>query len=440
MPESADVAQEAVAFALAGSPNEAWRVLAPSLLKIDSDRDLALAFAQVLAEDPTYPDVLPAAERVVAGFSGDPEIVIALSAALIRVAERRPPDEPPFERGPAHLAAAVCQTCFEGLGSSERTATEVGGYLQINLANALRIMGPDHDEDALRAYQLALTIDDGKGAWWFQLGILHKWRGRFREGLEANRKAIARSGADRGILWNLGICATAAGEGQAALEVWRSMGMPCELSKAGMPFVPDIPAMQVRVATMGEEVGEGDPLPASAVTFEVVWVQPLSPCHGVVQSPTARRASVDYGDVVLWDGAPVRVSNIDQRPVPVFPLLWVLRPGDERRLRFVGMQKDAGLVEELSRELGDDVLFVVFDERRGDEQGLFYGKLIVPAQVELSQVRSALEAAVRKRPGLTIAMPKLYELLGDTPAAGKAHQAWGGIERNARKVGLLPPR
>jgi Flp pilus assembly protein TadD len=440
MRESAVVAQEAVALALRGNTDEALRLLGPKLPEIGSNRDLALAFAQVLAQDPTYPDVLPHAERVVSGFATDPEVVITLSAALLRVAERRPPDEPPFERGPAHLAAAVCQSCFEALTGEQRRDPEVGGYLQINLANALRMMGPDHDDDALKAYQLALTIDDANGSWWFQLGLFYKWRGRFREGLDANRKAVARAGADRGMLWNLAICATALGDGEAALEVWRSMGMPGELSKSGMPYVPDIPAMQVRVATMGEDVGEGDPLPPSAVTFEVLWVQPLSPCHGVVQTPTARRASVDYGDVVLWDGAPVRVSTANDRPVPVFPLLWVLRPGDERRFRFVGMQKDRGLVQELAQELGDDALLAVFDERMGDDQSLFYGKLIVPGGVDLDKVRSTLEASVRKRPGLTLVVPKLYELLGDTPAAGKAHQAWGGIERNARKLGLLPPR
>ena len=427
-------------MALRGNTEDAWRALAPRLSEIDRSRDLALAFAQVLAQDPTYPDVLSCAERVVAGFGSDPDVVITLSAALIRVAERRPPDEPPFERGPAHLAAAVCQSCFETLTGEQRRNPELGGYLQINLANALRMMGPEHDDEALKAYQLALTIDDANGSWWFQLGLLHKWRGRFREGLQANRNAVARAGADRGMLWNLAICATALGEGEAALEVWRSMGMPGELSRSGMPYVPDIPAMQVRVATVGEDVGEGDPLPASTVTFEVLWVQPISPCHGVVQTPTARRASVDYGDLVLWDGAPVRVNQVGDRPVPVFPLLWVLRPGDERRLRFVGMQKDAGLVEQLAEELGDEATLVVFDQRRGDDQSLFSGKLIVPGNVELGKVRAQLEAGVRKRPGLTLAIPKLYELLGDTPAAGKAHQAWGGIERNARKLGLLPPR
>jgi hypothetical protein len=201
-----------------------------------------------------------------------------------------------------------------------------------------------------------------------------------------------------------------------------------------------MPPMQVRVATLGEETGQNDPLPAQAVTFEVLWVQPLSPCHGVIQSPTARRASVDYGDVVLWDGAPVRLNRVGERDVPVFPLLWILRPGDERRLRFVGMEKQRGAAEAL--DLGEDTKLVVFDRRSspaGDAH-LFYGKLIVPGARDLNEVRRALETGLRTKAGLTLAVPQLYELLGDAPQAGKAHQAWGGIERSAEKQGLLPVR
>ena len=68
----------------------------------------------------------------------------------------------------------------------------------------------------------------------------------------------------------------------------------------------------------------------------------------------------------------------------------------------------------------------------------FYGKLLVSGDRDLNTLRSALEAGLRKRAGLTLAVPTLYELIGDTPAAGKAHQAWGGIERVAEKRGLLP--
>jgi hypothetical protein len=438
MSDVVTTAQIALSHAQNGALPAAWEALGPRLGELGQERALALAFAQVLAQDPTYPDVLPAAERVLAGFGGDPEVVIALAAALLRVAERRPPDEPPFEQGPAHLAAAACQSCFEGLASGDRTAPELGGYLQINLADALRMMGPDRDDEALKAYQLALTIDGSRGAWWFQLGLLHKWRGRFREGLEANQKALTRGGPERASWWNLAICATALGEGARALEAWQKLGVPAQLAPSGMPLVPDMPPMQLRVATLGEDVGQNDPLPPGVVTFEVLWVQPLSPCHGVVQSPTARKASVDYGDLVLWDGAPVHMNKIDDRAVPVFPLLSLLKQGGERRLRFVGMQKTAGLIDSVADELGDDVSLVVFDRRGGSEGELFYGKLLVPASQELRAVETALARALRSRPGITLTIPQLHELLGDTPSAGKAHQAWAGIERSARKRGQLP--
>jgi len=437
---AADEMRSAVALARAGDRSGAWALATSVLDKVGKDRGAAEAFAELLNLDPSHPDVMLPAERVVAAFGNDAELMIALSAGLLRVAEQRPADEPPFEKGPAHLAAGAAQRCFEGLSAAQRLDPALGGYLQINMADALRMMGPEHDADALQAYQLALTIDDKNGWWWFQLGLLHKWRGQFRQALEVNRKARARLGDVKPVLWNLAISATALGEGQVALEAWEKLGIAGSLSKGGLPFVAGMPAMQMRVATLGEEIGRNDPLPSRAVTFEVLWVQPLSPCHGVVQSPTVRKASVDYGDVVLWDGAPVHVNEVDGRKVPVFPLLWILRPGDEKRLRFVGMEKATGSIDSLSEALGEGVELVVFDRRSPDGDGnrIFYGKLLVSGDRDLKTLRSALELHLAQRPGLTLAVPALYELLGDTPAAGKAHQAWGGIERVAEKRGLLP--
>ena len=436
----------ALTAARAGEVSQGFAVFAQFRSEVARSKAAAQAYAELLALDPTYPDALPVAESVVGAFGTDPDVIIPLSAGLLRVAELRPADEPPFEQGPAHLCAGACQRCFEALDSGARTDPEVGGYLQVNMADALRMMGPDHDDDALKAYQVALAIDGQRGSWWFHLGLLHKARGRFREGLDANQRAFARLGAQRPVLWNIAICATALGEGALALQAWEKLGIKGSLSASGMPYVADMPPLQIRVATLGEEIGQADPLPARAVTFEVLWVQPLSPCHGVVQSPTARRASVDYGDVVLWDGAPVKMSRVrapdgSQRDVPVFPLLWILRPGDERRLRFVGMQKQPGMVDALASALGEDTPLVVYDTRTGsDGASLFYGKLIVPADADLASVRRTLEAELRARPGLTLSVPQLHELLGDTPQAGKAHQAWGGIERAAERQGLLPGR
>lgn len=423
-----------------GNPTGAWESAASFLSEIGKDREAALAFADLLAADPGYGEALNVSERVLVAYGTDAEIVIRLSAALLRVAERRPGDEPPFIKGPAHFVAGACQRAFEALSSAQRTDPQLGGYLQLNMADGLRMMGPEYDEDALTAYKIALAIDDSNGNWWFHLGLLHKWRGRFREGLAANQKAYARLGAQKPVLWNIALCATALGEGRLALEAWEKLGLKGELSASGMPTIPGVPSMQVRAATLGEDVGRNDPLPPNVVTFEVLWVEPLSPCHGVVRTPTVRKANVDFGDVVLWDGAPVRVHTIEGRPVPVFPLLSILRPGDERRLRFVGMQKHSGMIQELAKELGEDVQAVVFDERESPDKTshLFYGKLLIPAGRELKEVRAAIDQGLRSRAGLTLAIPQLHELLSDTPAAGKAHQAWGGIERVARKMGMLP--
>jgi hypothetical protein len=423
----------------AGRADEAWRTAATFLPELGRDREAALAFCELLLTDPSYPDALVASERVIAGHAADPEVVIRLSAALLRVAEQRPWDEPPFQQGPAHLAAGACQQAFERLSSAQRTDPRLGGYLQLNMADALRMMGPEYDEDARKAYELALAIDDTNGHWWFHFGILHKWRGRFREGLAANQRAYARLGAHKPVLWNIALCATALGEGALALEAWEKLGIQGRLSASGMPSVEGVPPVQIRVATLGEDVGRNDPLPPHVVAFELLWVEPLSPCHGVVRTPTVRKANVDFGDVVLWDGAPVHVREQDGRPVPVFPLLSILRAGEERRLRFVGMQRQPGMAEALLAELGDDATSVLYDERASADGSahLFYGKLILPPTRDLRAVRAAIEQGLRGRAGLTLAIPRLHELLGDTPAAGKAHQAWAGIERVALKQGLL---
>src|SRR6201999_837754 len=126
--------------------------------------------------------------------------------------------------------------------------------------------------------------------------------------------------------------------GEVAVEALQKLGFPARLLPGGMPHVDEMPPVQVRVATRGSGHGFGGAELDRAVAFELVWVSPASPCHGVVQTPTFREASVDYGDVVLWDGTPIGVTQQQGRNVPRFPLLSRLRAGDERRLRFVALE------------------------------------------------------------------------------------------------------
>jgi hypothetical protein len=61
---------------------------------------------------------------------------------------------------------------------------------------------------------------------------------------------------------------------------------------------------------------------------------------------------------------------------------------------------------------------------------LVRGKVIVPASQDVSGFREAWEAAVKAR-RMSLALPALYEELGDSKRAGQEHQAWRGIEGKA---------
>ncbi|MBC7174316.1 MAG: tetratricopeptide repeat protein, partial [Polyangiaceae bacterium] len=328
----------------------------------------------------------------------------------------------------------------------------VAGYLWINQANALRLLGADRDTESREAFQNALALDPTNGNWWFDLGLLHKWRGRFADGLEANLRARARLGETRAVQWNIAICATAAGQGDLAAGVWKQLGLPASLSSGGMPLIEGLPPVQVRVISRGAGIGPRSSFPDRAAGFEVVWVTPLSPCHGVVASPTFRDTPLDYGDLIVWDGAPVGVAeSSDGTKVPRFPLLEILRRGDERKLRFVALTEEPDRIDLLERALPEGCM--VFAQREKIESArpavgtesflvkpreasaldhhLFHGKIVAPSSVPVEQLVAAIESL--RSASIAVSVPELYELLGDSKRAGQEHQAFRGIERRAEK-------
>ncbi len=371
--------------------------------------------------------------------------VIRSNAATIAAAERRGMDEPPLREGSAaHLAASAALDCLESVSEPEAIDPNIGGYLWINRANALRLCGPQHDAAAQEAFGRALALDPERGWWWYDLGLLHKWRGRFAQGLDCNLKARARLGDEKPILWNLAICATATGNGDVAAGVWAQLGMNASTDpSSAMPFVDALPSMLVRVLSRGTGYA-GSLLPDQSIGFELVSVAPLSPCHGVVQTPTFRDAPLDYGDVVLWDGAPVATRPDGQ---PIFAVLEVLRRGDEPRFAFVGLKKTGHEATLLREALAPDAKLFVQQEHlelscpecaHGEtlhdhepHHRLIYGKVVAPSATTLEHLRGQWDAAQRQH-ALAFSAPGLYEALGDTKRAGQAHQAWLGIERKGR--------
>ncbi|MFX7640566.1 hypothetical protein ABTJ59_19895, partial [Acinetobacter baumannii] len=54
---------------------------------------------------------------------------------------------------------------------------------------------------------------------------------------------------------------------------------------------------------------------------ETVWIERLSPCHGIIRSVLYGKLGVDYGDVILTDGAPITHHTYGEQQIPVFPHL-----------------------------------------------------------------------------------------------------------------------
>jgi tetratricopeptide (TPR) repeat protein len=435
-----------------GDGPRGFALLAPFADQLERDPRLASVWLTLLRVVPGRASLKDDVARIVARWPDDRDLRLAGCDALIRAAERLGPDAPIDRDGPAARAAQLAAQGVAAVSEDERRDPKIGGYWLMTHANALRLAHL-HDE-AQATYTAALALDPNNGDWWFNVGLLHKAQHDFARGLEAAERAHTLLGDRRGVLWNIAICATALGRGEVAVDALRALGFSPQLTAAGMPFVDGLPPLQVRVATRGGGIGFGGADLDRSVAFELVWVSPASPVHGVVQTPTFRESSVDYGDLVLWDGTPIGVTERDGKPIPRFPLLSRLRAGDERRLRFIALEQAEGDTQRMGDALPDGALLFVHratvehlcsrcasgehmqkhKHTAPEPHRLVYGKMIVPGTIDLAAFRRALDAHLARHPSVQIVMPSLYEALGETATAGKAHQIWRGIERTALKT------
>lgn len=206
------------------------------------------------------------------------------------------------------------------------------------------------------------------GALAYDLAVHLKQRACFETALGALRLARASVPEDEAMWWNLAIVATGAGDVGAAAQAWKALGVETERGPFGLPRVPGLPDVLVRI---GEEE---------------LRVRPESPVHGVVVGvPRAPSPPASYADLVLWDAAP-----IDAREPPCFPLLARLREGGARLFRFTG----AGDLAALTREW-PDALWLSFD-------GASSGKLVIEPELSLDEARAELARAHEASPGVTL--------------------------------------
>jgi len=390
-------------------------------------RDAVLAWAND-ARARRRPELLREARAFHAQHADDPGAVLAIATALVAEAERRPPDAPLEPEGAAALAAEIVRPVLE----RSDLEPETRAYLALNLGHALRRLGPQADTEAQQAYEEALALQPERGWWHHAQAELHKWRGRWEACLASEKAARERLPGERVPVLGVALAATALGKGDEAAAAYESLGLPRpELTAGGLPRVDGLGRRRIR--TPARPTGRGvQELPDPC--FELVWVELLSPCHGVVSSPTFLDAPIDYGDVILFD--PARVATTESGE-PVHPVLERLHVGAESKLPFVAVFADDAEGGALADAVGGQVFVspIVPERAPATPKRLVYGKIVLPEGAALGQVRQKIEAHLKN--GARLAIPALYERLELTEWAGKQHRAWRSVERYATQQGLV---
>jgi len=145
-----------------------------------------------------------------------------------------------------------------------------------------------------------------------------------------------------------------------ALKVWKGIGNKIEMGSFDLPE-GGYPSCKVKLAEfpLAERSKDND----YAGLEETIWIERLSPCHGIVRSVLYNNLGVDYGDVVLIDGAPITYHKYGERDIPVFPHLATLIKRNYQFYDFAAVQLKEGQIVEISEALPKDAVVYVHSEQ-----------------------------------------------------------------------------
>ncbi len=302
------------------------------------------------------------------------------------------------------------------------------------LSTATRMMARQYDDLARATYERLVELEPENSSRHYNYGLFLKTRGFFKEGMAANGRARSLVAEPvESYEWNFGICATGAGEGDTALEVWKKMGQKIEMGRFGLPE-GGYPQCKVRLAE--RPLAERDSKHDDPGLQETIWIERLSPCHGVVRSVLYQDLGVDYGDVVLIDGAPITYHKYGEREFPVFPHLATLRRMEYQFYDFAGTQVEQGQLEDTSVELAKDAIVYShtekyqvlcascwrdpdLDHEQHDEteKHVVKGRIAAPSGTSAKDLLAQLDKAVAKRESCRIYSPDLCVAAGDDARA-----------------------
>lgn len=167
-----------------------------------------------------------------------------------------------------------------------------------------------HEEQALALYRRALELDYARPTTHYNIGLIHKYQGRWAESQDANRLAVEFDPEDEASNWNLAIAATANHDWRTARDVWQRLGLAIDAGDT--PIEQDFGQTPVRLNPEGDA--------------EVVWARRIDPVRARLLNIPYADSGFCYGDIVLHDGAAVGEREVDGRVYSVFNVLELFQP------------------------------------------------------------------------------------------------------------------
>ena len=419
--------QEVVKEAEAGRKETAWSKLQPLRKSQHHQREAAGSLLRIVSgrwlPSESAADILL---EITQSHPQDAEVLAHVGECLEAARDIDDLNAPP----PAH---AVFRTALERLAAlaQEHAGRPEEEAILRGLATSARMLARQHDDIAKSSYRKLIEIDPRKSAHHYNLGLFFKTRGKFEEGMKSNQTAanLANEVIDP-YEWNLGICATGARNGAVALEVWKRMKQKIEMGRFGLPE-GTYPQCKVKLAErpIAERSADLD----DPGLEETIWIERLSPCHGIIRCVLYGELGVDYGDVVLIDGAPVTHHTYGDDRVPVFPHLATLVRQNYQFYDFAGMQDEPRQLLDAGTDLDGDTVIYPHSElvttlcagcwRDPDldhehhahermEKHIVVGRIAAAPQVDPAQLLDQIDKAMAKRKGCHLYAPDLCAAAG----------------------------
>ena len=388
-------------------PQEAVEALAPFAEQTRDDEELARVWSAMMGWVDDIDHLERELRRLARSWAATPTVVLEMSRSISRVWSRREGPLPFAAReSVVGLGVDILDVC---ISEAPPPKPEDRAALYRQRAALLALAGPLGDERALSDLDVALSLTPDDAAGWFQLARLHLARGRWEKSALATEQALAHGYDELRGGWNLAVALTAHApkrppEVRSLKAAWSLAGHEAfsEASvtdQSGREVAGGLDKILVSLHSQMVSLGGWDL--EREWSSEVVWVQPLSPCHGRVIHPTITQLPADFDDLILWDPHPTRFERIEGEERPIMSALAILERGAAISRPLPRPVLDEARLRALNEALPQGVFFdqppldAVQTHQRGEESVSLSGKICWPRSLSAHEVMKRFEEAWR---------------------------------------------